>query len=181
MTGYIAHWHKYFDQTGNDCLKPTIVYAGDVLKIDLRNMYGGYCILACGCAFSIVSIIVEVLFGRVVVPNLPESFRRKKDNIKNYYNSILVGYGYSNARPDTPSRQALLEARRNNAPNKLANIVMAQKAKAAEGVSNGVNNNGGQFNTVYDNVQTSKYNTKQSYNIFNYDSASSKGSYRKFN
>lgn len=186
MTGYIAHWHKYFEQTGNDCLKPTIVYAGDVLKIDLRNMYGSYCVLAFGCAFSLVSVVVEVLFGRVVIPNLPESFRRKKDNVKSYYNSVLVGYGYSNARPDTPSKQSLIDSRKNNVPNKLANIVLAQKAKGADSNGVGVNgninvNNNNQFNTVYDNVGSTKYNTKSNYNIFNYDTASNKSSYRKLN
>lgn len=181
MTGYIAHWHKYFDQTGNDCLKPTIVYAGDVLKIDLRNMYGSYCVLAMGVCFSLVSVTVEILFGKIVVPNLPESFRRKKDNIRNYYDSALIGYGYSNARPDTPSKQQLLEGGRKQGT--LANVVLAQKNRISE--TNNNNNNSGsgsvhssQFNTVYDNLQTTKYNTKSNYNLFNYDQ---KSSYRKLN
>jgi len=103
--GFIVHWMKYYEQLGNDCLHPTLIYAGDVRKIELLHMYGSYIILGIGMALSIVVIFLELGFWKFIRPYLPQKWTTSNSDAMDYYNKIFIGYGYSNVRAMSPVKK----------------------------------------------------------------------------
>lgn len=171
VTGYIAHWLRYYAQLGNDCLQPLIVYAGDVLKIETYNMYGGYLILGCGLSASFVMLITEIAYMRCVRPLLPASFQTSVEDMKDYYTKISVGYGYSNARAISASKERLLPAQ----TPRLANMVMAHHRNAMEKSGKKIMMSSSQSiagTPVIANPQyNTTYNTNANYNFYQYENS----------
>lgn len=96
------HWFKYFNQLGNDCLHPTLVYAGDVRRVEMMHMHGNFVVLGVGVTASVIAIILELLYWKGIRPYLPQSFRTSNVSVMDYYNKIFIGYGYSNHRVMSP-------------------------------------------------------------------------------
>lgn len=165
--GFLVHWFKYYNQLGNDCLHPTLVYAGDVRKVELLHMYGCYVVLGFGLVSSAIAIVSELLYWKAIRPYLPDSFKSSNVSVMDYYNKIFIGYGYSNVRVMSPVKTK-------NAANKNDSPHMGFGRNNGGG---GENNNKaisssrtslGSANSrtgLYDGrQQNNNYNTKQNYN-----------------
>lgn len=180
MAGFIVHWMKYYAQLGNDCLHPTVVYAGDVRKIEVLHMFGSYVILGLGIGISLVFFTGEVLYWRLIRPCLPEKWKADSSNAHDYYNKVFVGYGYSNVRPNSPAKAKPV-------PN-AASIAQAMKPatiSTAAGSSSGLpptaangqiqrvqtkNTSENMPTGLYDPNLSGNYNTRTNYNYYNYGS-----------
>lgn len=160
------HWFKYYNQLGNDCLHPTLVYAGDVRKVELMHMHGCYLVLGFGIAASVVAIISELLYWKAIRPFLPDSFTNSNVSIMDYYNKIFIGYGYSNHKVVSPVRpkkdpvpsnkNTTLAVARNDIDNNNKSTTPSSRSSLGSANSR---------TGLYDNrQQNTNYNTKQNYN-----------------
>ena len=123
-------------------------------------MYGCYVVLGVGLAVAIIAIIMELLFYKLIRPHLPEKFRIKNVNVLDYYNKVLVGYGYSNVAAMTPPKPKVQAnnknpatgqgLKRNENNNNLDNSSEAEKSTSRESLDSA-------------NSRTGLYNTKQNY------------------
>jgi hypothetical protein len=192
MAGFIVHWMKYYEQLGNDCLQPTLVYAGDVRKIELLHMYGSYVILGLGVTTSFIVFLMEVAFWKMIRPCLPEKWKVSNASAMDYYNKIFIGYGYSNIRTMSPTKKKLPKSKQAGAATKGSNIasnnnnnLVAENSKAAlaqvvsGGASSGVTptreSSASSRTELYDSGNSS-YNTRAHYNYYNY--GTTKGNFR---
>lgn len=183
MAGFVVHWMKYYAQIGNDCLHPTVVYAGDVRKIEVLHMFGSYVVLGLGMLASLVIFFGEILYWKMIRPCLPEKWKTDSST-HDIYNKIFVGYGYSNVRPNTPAAvkkppvplsiaQTLkppiyVQGQGNpNAANPTAAVAASTgPAPQAKTPQTGTSDNfaAGMYNPNY----SANYNTRNNYNYYNF-------------
>ncbi|KAI1287992.1 Glutamate receptor ionotropic, kainate 3 [Halotydeus destructor] len=114
IIGLIAHWMRHYAQLGNDCLKPLIIYAGDVRKIECLHMYGSYVVLAAGLVASFFVFGGEVSYVKFFKKKEPT---QSQNPLQSLYGLKATGVGYI-GRVGTPtSRQQLLAPGQNKAAN----------------------------------------------------------------
>jgi hypothetical protein len=177
--GFIVHWMKYYEQLGNDCLHPNLIYAGDVRKIELLHMYGSYVILALGMTASLIVFALELIFWNLISPYLPHTWKTSNVNAMDYYNKIFIGYGYSNVRTMSPAKKKMIApiipiqgSSKGNSSNLLGSTAgrkIPSKTIPDRGMRrdlpSAISRTG-----LYDNVgpKTSNFNTKANFNYYNY-------------
>ena len=179
--GFIVHWMKYYAQLGNDCLQPTLIYAGDVRKIELLHVYGSYVILGFGMAASAVIFALELGFFNFIRPHLPHSWKTKSNaNAMDYYNKIFIGYGYSNVRAMSPVKKKAPAAATTAAPTAgpsrgavpAANAMKKAKPgvdSSLPGMSREMLGSATSRTGLYDSGNKSGFNAKTNfYNNYNY-------------
>lgn len=159
--GFLVHWFKYYNQLGNDCLHPTLVYAGDVRRVELLHMYGCYVVLGFGLTASAIAIVCELLYWKAIRPFLPDSFKMSNVSVMDYYDKIFIGYGYSNDRVHMPvggkNSAAKKEDEKSAARNENNNKVSPSSRSSLGSATSRTG--------LYDNrQQNTNYNTKQNYN-----------------
>ena len=176
MAGFIVHWMKYYAQLGNDCLHPTVVYAGDVRKIEVLHMFGSYVVLGVGIGISMIAFVAEYLYAKFIRPCLPEKWKADSSTAHDYYNKIFVGYGYSNVRPTTPTKQKVQTV----PGGSTLSLAMRPPATAAPLINSGPVMNGTlprvQLKNTSENLPTGlydpnlsgNYNSRTNYNYYNY-------------
>lgn len=189
--GFLVHWFKYFNQLGNDCLHPTLVYAGDVRRVEMMHMHGCYVILGVGVTASVIAFVLELLYWKGIRPFLPESFRTSNVSVMDYYNKIFIGYGYSNARVMTPKKSKNTTTTRttsslfsfgrhnnNNNNNENKGRTSPRESIGSANSRTGLYDNRQQNNNYTNNAKTS-YNTTKNYmnNYSNY-AATQKSEFR---
>lgn len=179
MAGFVAHWMKYYDQLGNDCLHPTVVYAGDVRKIEMMHMYGSYVVLLGGMALSILFFVAELLYWHCIRPSLPEKWKSSTYNTLDYYNKVFVGYGYSNVRLESPQSKVkpatqiptfVQSMKGPAAPVAPVTFGIGPAAAAAGDSMAQVPRTGSSVNSdsIYNPNYTGSYNTRTNYNYYKY-------------
>lgn len=162
MTGMISHFVDFYANLGNDCLKPNIIYAGDVRKIEMLHMYGSYMVLGCGLIGSLGVLLMEIV-----------------------YMSWSKGQRRTNLGRGSPSSQEELLL----GGQKDANLNFVHDGGHTEGAGyrKGGNTKGlrpligghplapaqpglpPQYSTIYENTANNAYSTPSSFNYYDFD------------